>query len=109
MKPKKDSPLVIGGKEITNRFFLGTGKFKNKSDMKKAIAENNIQVVTVAMRRVDTERHSENILEYIPANTILMINTSGARNAKEAIRMARMAREASGVGWIKIEVIDDSK
>jgi len=109
MQTKKNSPLVIGGKEITNRFFLGTGKFKSKSEMKNAIAESNIQVVTVAMRRIDAEKHPENILEYIPAGTILMVNTSGARNANEAIRIARMAREASGVDWIKIEVIDDSK
>lgn len=105
----KNSPLIIGGKEITNRFFLGTGKFKNKLDMKKAITENNIQVVTVAMRRIDTDRHPENILEYIPESTILMINTSGARNAQEAVRIARLAREASGIDWIKIEAINDSK
>ncbi|MCU0284858.1 MAG: thiazole synthase [Acidobacteria bacterium] len=102
-------PLIIGGREISNRFFLGTGKFKNKADMKKVISENNIQVVTVAMRRIDSQRHAENILEYIPENTILMINTSGARNAQEAIRIARLAREASGFDWIKIEVMDDSK
>ncbi|MDQ1351109.1 MAG: Thiazole synthase [Acidobacteriota bacterium] len=109
MQTKKNSPLIIGGKQITNRFFLGTGKFKSKSEMKNAITESNIQVVTVAMRRIDAEKHSENILEYIPKDTILMVNTSGARNADEAIRIARLAREASGVDWIKIEVINDSK
>lgn len=77
--------------------------------MKNAIAYSNIQVVTVAMRRIDSEKHPENILEYIPKDTILMVNTSGARNANEAIRIARMAREASGINWIKIEVINDSK
>lgn len=106
---KKDTPLVIGNKKIENRFFLGTGKFKNKEDMKQSIVENEIQVVTVAMRRVDTERHEENILEHIPGDTILMVNTSGARSAKEAVRIARLAREAAGVDWIKIEVIGDSK
>jgi thiazole synthase len=109
MKALEDTPLIIGGKEIKNRFFLGTGKFKNKADMKETILESQVQVVTVAMRRIDVDRHPENILEYIPADTILMVNTSGARNAKEAVRIARLAREASGIDWIKIEVIDDSK
>jgi len=109
MTVKEDTPLVIGDKKIKNRFFLGTGKFKSKSDMKRSILESKVQVVTVAMRRVDVDRHPENILEYIPEDTILMVNTSGARNAKEAVRIARLAREASGANWIKIEVIDDSK
>jgi thiazole synthase len=106
---KDDQPLVIGGKKIKNRFFLGTGKFKSKADMKRTIVESQVQVVTVAMRRIDVDRHPENILEYIPTNTILMVNTSGARNAQEAVRIALLAREASGVDWIKIEVINDSK
>jgi len=106
---EKDKPLIIGGREIKNRFFLGTGKFKSKSEMKQSIEESGVEVVTVAMRRVDVERHSENILEFIPKDVILMVNTSGARNAKEAIRIARLARESGGIDWIKIEVIDDSK
>jgi thiazole synthase len=106
---KEDTPLMIGGKEITNRFFLGTGKFKNKNEMNQSIIESGVQLVTVAMRRIDMGRRSENILEYIPAGTTLMVNTSGARNAEEAIRIARLGREASGVDWVKIEVINDSK
>lgn len=105
----EDFPLVIGGEEIKNRFFFGTGKFKSKTEMMKSIIESNIQVVTVAMRRIDMERHPENILEYIPKDTILMVNTSGARNAREAVRIARLAKEASGINWIKIEIINDSK
>ncbi len=104
-----DKPLVMAGKRLKNRFFLGTGKFKSKSEMMRAIKENSIEVVTVAMRRVDTERHQENILEYIPENVVLMVNTSGARTADEAVHIARLAREAAGVDWIKIEVINDSK
>ncbi len=106
---QSDQPLIIGGREIKNRFFLGTGKFKNKADMKNSILAGDVQVVTVAMRRVDTEQHSENIMAYIPEDTIVMINTSGARNAKEAIRIARLAREGAGIDWVKIEVINDSK
>ncbi len=102
-------PLVIGGRTLKNRFFLGTGKFKSKQEMKQSILQSGSQVVTVAMRRIDTPGQPENILDYIPEGTELMVNTSGARTAKEAIRIARLAREASGVSWIKIEVINDSK
>lgn len=102
-------PLVISGKNINNRFFLGTGKFKSSIEMNRCIVEGEIQVVTIAMRRIGTEKHPENILDYIPADTTLMVNTSGARNADEAIKIARLARKASGITWIKIEVINDSK
>jgi thiazole synthase len=105
----EDSPLTIAGREFKNRFFLGTGKFKNKSDLAESIAASGSELVTVALRRIDLERHQENILEYIPQGVTLMVNTSGARNALEAVRIAHLARE-SGCGiWIKIEVINDSK
>ncbi|MGB3241271.1 MAG: thiazole synthase [Candidatus Omnitrophota bacterium] len=101
--------LKIGGKEIKNRFFVGTGKFSNKPLVKRVLEESGAEVVTVALRRVDVESSDENILDYIPEGCILMTNTSGARNAEEAIRIARLAR-ASGCGdWIKIEVIADNK
>ena len=104
-----DTPLTIAGKAFTSRFFLGTGKFKNKSDLSQSIASSGAQIVTVALRRVDLERHEDNILEYIPEGVTLLTNTSGARNAQEAVRIARLAR-ASGCGnWVKIEVINDSK
>lgn len=104
-----DEPLVIAGKSFTNRFFLGTGKFKNKTDLAHSIKESGTQIVTVALRRIDLERHEDNILEYIPEGVTLLTNTSGARNAQEAVRIARLA-EASGCGkWVKIEVINDSK
>lgn len=104
-----DTPLVIAGKTFTNRFFLGTGKFKNKTDLAESIKESGAQIVTVALRRIDLERHEDNILEYIPESVTLLTNTSGARNAKEAVRIARLA-DASGCGkWVKIEVINDSK
>lgn len=105
----KDKPLVVGGREINNRFFLGTGKFKSKLEMKQSIIDSGVDLVTLAMRRIDLDVHAENILEYIPEDTIIMVNTSGARTAKEAIRIARLARESSGFDWIKIEVINDSK
>ena len=104
-----DTPFVIADKTFTNRFLLGTGKFKNKTDLAESIAVCGTQIVTVALRRIDLERHEENILEYIPADVRLLINTSGARNAKEALRIARLARESGYGNWIKIEVINDSK
>ena len=101
--------VTIGGKTFTSRFLLGTGKFKNKKDVAASIDASGTEIVTVALRRVDLERHEENILEYIPDHITLLTNTSGARNADEAVRIARLA-EASGCGkWIKIEVINDSK
>ena len=105
----QDTPFVIGGKTFTNRFLLGTGKFKNKTDVAESIAASETEIVTVALRRIDLERHEENILEYIPSNVTLMTNTSGARNAQEAVRIARLARESGCGNWIKIEVINDSK
>lgn len=101
--------LEIGGKKIKSRFFIGTGKFSDYALMKKAIESSEAEIVTVALRRVDLESRTDNILEYIPKRCTIMINTSGARNADEAVRIAKLAK-ASGAGlWIKIEVIRDSK
>ncbi|MCK5081549.1 MAG: thiazole synthase, partial [Candidatus Omnitrophica bacterium] len=105
----KDSPLTIAGKTFTSRFMLGTGKFKNKSDVEKSIGASGAEIVTVALRRIDVERHEENILQYIPEGITLLTNTSGARNAQEAVRIARLARESGCGNWVKIEVINDSK
>ncbi len=105
----QDTPLVIAGRRFTNRFFLGTGKFKNKTDLTESISSSGAEIITVALRRIDLERHEENIIEYIPKNVTLLVNTSGARNAKEALRIARLARESGCGDWIKIEVINDSK
>src|SRR3989338_8583767 len=102
----QDIPLAIAGKTFTNRFFLGTGKFKNKNDLKESVVSSGVQIVTVALRRIDLERHQENILEYIPENVVLLTNTSGARSAKEAVRIARLARESGCGNWVKIEVIN---
>ena len=108
-KTISDTPFVIGGKTFTNRFLLGTGKFKNKTALTESILASGAEIVTVALRRIDLERHEENILEYIPSHITLLTNTSGARNANEAIRIARLARESGCGDWVKIEVINDSK
>lgn len=104
-----DTPLTIAGKQFASRFLLGTGKFKNKSDLEESILASGTEIVTVALRRIDLERHEENILEYIPKNVTLLTNTSGARTAEEAIRIARLAQASGHGNWVKIEVINDSK
>ncbi|MFC1808339.1 thiazole synthase [Candidatus Omnitrophota bacterium] len=101
--------LEIGGKKIHNRLFIGTGKFPSKSIVREVLERSEAQVVTVALRRVDIQSKDENIIDFIPKNCILMPNTSGARNAEEAVRIARLARASGSSNWIKIEVISDNK
>ncbi|QTA37925.1 thiazole synthase [Thermosipho ferrireducens] len=96
------------GEEIENLFFMGTGKFGNFDIMKKAIEEANIEVVTVAVRRASYSETNENILDYINAKKI-MINTSGARSAEEALFIAKIGRELINTNWVKIEIINDTK
>ena len=87
----KDDKLVIGGKEFNSRFILGSGKYS--LDLIKAAVENaGAELITVAVRRANT-KDSENILDYIPKNITLLPNTSGARTAEEAVRIARLGRE----------------
>jgi len=101
--------LKIGGKEITSRLFLGTGKFSSNRLIPDCVKASGAQVVTVALRRVDLEFEEENIASYVPGECILMPNTSGARNAREAVRIARLARAAGCGDWVKIEVIADNR
>jgi len=101
--------LEIAGEKINNRLFIGTGKFSGYAVMRKALEEAKAQVTTVALRRVDADSKTENIMDYIPAGSKVMINTSGARDAQEAIRIARLAKAAGAGNWIKIEVIRDNK
>jgi len=104
-----EDPLEIGGKKIACRLFVGTGKYAGNALMREALLAADADVVTVALRRVDSSAKAENILDYIPQSCTVMINTSGARNAEEAIRIARLAKAAGAGNWIKIEVIADSK
>lgn len=101
--------LKIGDRIVSNRLFIGTGKFPMDSMVKPAIEISGVQVVTVALRRVDFDSESRNMLQFIPENCILMPNTSGARTAEEAVRIARIARAAGCGNFIKIEVINDNK
>ena len=104
-----ETQLIIAGQPIRGRFFLGTGKFASYEIMKQAIISSRAHIVTVALRRIDPQVKEENILDYIPQDCIVMANTSGARNADEAIRVARLARALGCGNWIKIEVIPDNK
>ncbi len=103
---KKDA-FVLGGKEFTSRFILGSGKYS--MELIKAAVENaGAEIVTLAVRRTNTKK-GESILDYIPPHVTLLPNTSGARNAEEAIRIARMAREIGCGDFIKVEIMKDSK
>ena len=104
-----DDKFKIGGKELTSRLFVGTGKFADYKLIPQVITASKTQVVTVALRRVDFDIPEENMLEYLSSDVIMMPNTSGARNADEAVKIARIARAASGSNWVKIEVISDQK
>lgn len=101
--------LEIAGRKLGNRLFIGTGKFSSYSIMKQALVEAKAEVATVALRRVDAGSKTENIMDYIPQGCKVMINTSGARDADEAARIARLAKAAGAGNWIKIEVIRDNK
>ena len=103
----KDDKLVIGGKEFNSRFILGSGKYS--LDLIKAAVENaGAELITVAVRRANT-KDSENILDYIPKNITLLPNTSGARTAEEAVRIARLGRELGCGDFVKVEMMRDSK
>lgn len=102
-------PLEIGGIRLASRLFVGSGKYPSNRMIPEVVRASGASVITVAVRRVDPTAREENILTHIPPGVVLMANTSGARNAQEAIRLARLARAASGSTWIKIEVIDDNR
>lgn len=104
-----DDKLVIGATELDSRLFIGTGKFADYKLIPDVIRAAGARVATVALRRVDFDMPQENMLEYLPEDTVLMPNTSGARNAAEAVRTARIAREAGCGNWVKIEIINDQK
>lgn len=103
----KSDKLIIGGHEFDSRFILGSGKYS--LDLIKAAVENaGAQIITLAVRRATADGPA-NILDYIPKNVTLLPNTSGARNADEAVRIAHLAREIGCGDFIKIEIMRDSK
>jgi thiazole synthase len=102
-----EDKLVIGGHEFTSRFILGSGKYSLKL-IEAAVRDAGAQIVTLAVRRANTKDH-ENILDYIPKGVTLLPNTSGARTADEAVRIARLSRELGCGDFVKIEIMRDTK
>lgn len=106
---KNNDKLILGGVEFTSRLLTGTGKFSSKELITPMIEASETQMITMALRRVDSSSKEKNILSYIPKDIVLLPNTSGARTAEEAIKIARIARAAGCGDFIKIEVITDMK
>lgn len=104
---QQSDKLVIGGVELESRLFIGTGKYSDDALIPAVCEASASQVITVAMRRVD--RNGTGVMGHIPSSMRLLPNTSGARNAEEAVRLARLARAAGCGNWIKIEVISDTR
>jgi thiazole synthase len=104
---KDDDKLVLGGHEFNSRFILGSGKYNIKL-IEAAVEQGGAEIITLALRRANTEQ-TENILDHIPEGVTLLPNTSGARNAEEAVRIARLSREMGCGDFVKIEIMHDAK
>ena len=107
----QNDPLIIAGREFTSRLWVGTGKYKDFAETKKAIEASGADVVTVAVRRVNiTDRSKENLLDYLdPKKYIILPNTAGCYNVEDALRYARLARAAGVSDLIKLEVLGDER
>ena len=105
----EDDKLSIAGKSVTSRLITGSGKYSDDRLIKDILDAAECDIITVAMRRVDLDKKDESFLKYIPEGKTLLPNTSGARTADEAVRIARLAREIGCGNWIKVEVIKDLK
>ena len=107
MSTNRDT-LVIAGREFSSRLLVGTGKFASNDAMVAAMVHSGCEIVTVALRRVDIDNPEDSILSHIDRSRYLLLpNTSGARNADEAVRLARLARAAGCEPWVKLEVTPD--
>jgi thiazole synthase len=102
--------LTIAGRTLHSRLFIGTGKFSSAQAMLEAVQASEAEVVTVALRRVDLANQEDPMLKALDFKKYLILpNTSGARDAKEAVRVARLARALSKINWIKLEVTPDPR
>jgi thiazole synthase len=101
--------LIIAGIKIRSRLITGSGKYRDDRLITDILEAAGCDIITVALRRVDFDRPAENMLKHIPRGKVILPNTSGARTADEAVRLARLAREMGCGNWIKIEVINDQK
>ena len=102
-----EDKLIIGGHEFHSRFILGSGKYSLRL-IEAAVKDAGAEMITLAVRRANTKEH-ENILDYIPEGVTLLPNTSGARNAEEAVRIARLAIELVCGNFVKVEIMRDTK
>ncbi|RBP39155.1 thiazole-phosphate synthase [Roseimicrobium gellanilyticum] len=109
----QSKPFIVAGREIRSRLMLGTGKFSSGEKMRAALDASGGEIVTVALRRADLSGKKDpfaNILEFIPADKYLLLpNTSGAMNAEEAVRLARLAVAAGLPNWVKLEIHPDPR
>ncbi len=109
----QNEPLIIAGRTFRSRLLLGTGKFASNEAMAEALEASGTEIVTVALRRADlngTQDPFANILDFInPEKYLLLPNTSGAMNAEEAVRLARLARAAGISDWVKLEIHPDPR
>ena len=108
----QNQPLTIAGRTFQSRLMLGTGKFASGDLMRDAIVASGTEIVTVALRRADLTGKGDpfaNILDFIPKNILLLPNTSGAMNAEEAVRLARLAVAAGLPNWVKLEIHPDPR
>lgn len=102
--------LIIAGKSFSSRLFTGTGKFPNSAIMQKSLIESGSELATMALKRVEVNNPEDNILKpIVDAGINLLPNTSGAKNAREAIFAAQLAREALQTNWLKLEIHPDPK
>jgi len=102
--------LIIAGREFESRLFLGTGKFMSNELMEQSIVASGTEMVTVAMKRIELGDQEDDMLKHIVhPNIQLLPNTSGVRNAEEAVFAAQMAREAFGTNWLKLEIHPDPR
>lgn len=106
----KTTPLVIAGVELSSRLFLGTGKYSSGGVMAESLAASGTELVTVALRRVRTDGMNDDIISHLERGRYrLMPNTSGVRDAKEAVLAAELARDALETNWVKLEIHPDPK
>lgn len=106
----EEDKLVLGGRIFQSRLLVGTGKYSTFPLMKEALEKSEAEIVTVAVRRVNLDRSSESLLNYIdPKRFMILPNTAGCYTAEDAIRTAYLAREAGLSEWVKLEVIGDEK
>ena len=100
--------LIIADRKFRSRLLIGTGKFSSGDILAQAIEASGTEIVTVALRRVDIANQNDEMLAAIDRSKYLLLpNTSGARNADEAVRLSRLARAATGINWVKLEVTPD--